>query len=195
MKTKGFFFLIIVIVILNRCDIHNKIFKVKKISIENYTCEKNCICLRSFKINYFFESSYLLNKSDLQLKLINFDTIRLKKRSLKTKDGLYSYQFVFDNFDMSKYKCLNQIKKDYKSVISFDKLETLNSELIIESDQSTIIQYSLNGKIINENDTTKMNFPPIERVIFKNKPAAKLPPLPPLPHDSYRVVVKKQSEK
>ncbi len=162
----GFFFLIFAIVILNGCDMRNEIFIVKKISIENYTCEKNCICLRSFKINYFFESSELLNKSELQLKLINFDTIRLKKRSLKTKDGLYLYQFVLDNFDMSKYRCLNQIKKDYKSIIYFDKLKTIKSELLIESNQSTIIQYSLNGEIVNENDTIKMNFPPIERVIF-----------------------------
>ncbi|SHF34688.1 hypothetical protein SAMN05444377_10724 [Flavobacterium fontis] len=171
MKTKGIFIVFFTCLALNGCEINNNIFKVKKISIEYNTCEKNCICLSSFKINYFFESNFLLKKNDLKLKLINFNTFKLIKMSSETKDGLYLYQFVFDNFDMSKYRTLNQIKKDYKSVIYFNKLETLDSDLLIESNQETIIQYMLNGQVVHENDTTKMNFPPIERVIF-NKPGS-----------------------
>ena len=105
---------------------------LKKIEVRNELCE-NCIGLRSINIVYFFETKHLLK--EIYLSVNDTESFQLKRFKYKVNDNKnYCYEYVFDNFDLSKHTSLSDVKSDFKKIIYFKKLRIINTSFSFITD-------------------------------------------------------------
>ncbi len=150
--------ILFVFILFLQCDIKKREQKilVQKIKIENELCE-NCIGLRTIKIKYIFNTDKLLKSTVF---LSTNDSFLFKMRRFKDSSvgkSPFHYEYTYDEFNLSKYGSLTQIKKDYKQIIYFKRIKIDNTDLELVTDEHTEILYYLNGLNINEKDSLKMN--------------------------------------
>jgi hypothetical protein len=157
-------FLFLFVLLFNCCTTNKKELIVKKIYVEAESCI-DCIGIKSFKIRYLLKSDFLFADNVLVLKKNNNQRLTFINLSNLRNDKLrYKHEFVYDDFNMVKYRCLSQIKKDFYHFIYFKK-NMSESNIIIKCDSSTTIEYKYNGKIINENNQSLMNLPISEKFV------------------------------
>ena len=150
-------FILIVVILSQSCKKTTQQLEVEKIMIKEESCGFDCIGISSVRIYYFFKSNHMIDDTLIYSK--EFPNTKLKRYSYKKNNqGEYLYQYVYNDIDLSKYLSLNSVKKNYKEMIYFKRLN-FDSNYILKSNRSTKIEYFLNGRLVNERDEDKMNFP------------------------------------
>jgi hypothetical protein len=144
---------------------------VDTIKVDNYIGENTISYGKSsitycFKYDKNFENSIYLVKGNLSYKLI-------KSKKIKFNDSRFYYNFQFKGITYST-GTLEEILKEYNSIIFFDEIKVFDKDLIIfKTNKETNRVFLLDGKIVNKNDSLKMNksipMPPAaQRVLDKN---------------------------
>lgn len=166
MKKIKLTFIILVVVFFLQCDLkkgEQKIL-VQKIKIENELCE-NCIGLKSIKVKYIFKSNVFLNDV-IDLSTSDLFLFKMKRNKLSVNKVPNNYEYIYEEFDMSKYRTLNQVKHDFKNILYFKKNKIVNTDLVLVSNTHTEILYYLNGVKVSELDSVKMNKGIYDRAVF-----------------------------
>jgi hypothetical protein len=149
-----------IINLLQSCENRGRQLVIEKIAIEEQSCRDNCICLERVRIRYFFKSDFTLKE-----KLLSIDGFSKNKliryHYQKDNQGNNLYQYIYNDIDLSKSLSLNSVKKHYKELIYFNQLSLDNSKYVLQTNLLTKINFYLNGKLVNEDDIYKMNFPPL----------------------------------
>jgi hypothetical protein len=158
--------ILFVVVFFLQCDLKKREQKilVQKIKIENELCE-NCIGLKSIKVKYIFKSNVFLNDR-IDLSTSDLFLFKMRKSKLSLNKLPFNYEYIYDEFDMSKYRSLNQIKHDFKNIIYFKKNKIVNTDLVLVSNSQTEILYYLSGVKVNELDSVKMNKGIYDKAVF-----------------------------
>ncbi len=158
--------ILFVVVFFLHCDLKKRQQKilVQKIKIENELCE-NCIGLKSIKVKYIFKSNVYLNDR-IDLSTSKFFLYKMKRHKLSANKVPYNYEYIYDEFDMSKYRSLNQVKHDFKNILYFKKNKIVNTDLVLVSNTHTEILYYLNGVKVSEIDSVKMNKGIYDKAVF-----------------------------
>ena len=146
---------------------------IDSIQVNNYIGENNSGFRRSF-IAISFKSDnpkrkyfYLVKNKRKYL----FERYKSKKIDI---NEFYLY-FKFKDINYSNIGSLNEIVKEYNSIIIFKKILAQNNteKVFFETNAKTKVVYNLNGKIVNENDTLLMNMniekPPPYEVYVKRR--------------------------